>query len=220
MEIIKIDYNSPDADAVKKAAKVLESGGIVIAPTQTVYAIFGNALNEKTIDKVLRLKKRNPVKGFGLTLFPIDRIFEYVASDPLIFDIIRIFPEQPMSFALPRKKTLPEFLNPGFDSIAFHFFFSRLDEEIFGHINAPLIGTSANISGECDVNSAEKVIKYFEPAFGTSLEPELILDGGTLQKSCPSAVIKIMGKNITVERGGNISKEEMQKKLDDMISGL
>jgi L-threonylcarbamoyladenylate synthase len=220
MEIIKVDYNYPDSAVVQKAAKILESGGIVIAPTETVYAIFGNALNKETIDKVLRLKKRNPVKGFGLTLFPIDRIFEYVVSDPLIFEIIEMFPDQPMSFALSRKKTLPEFLNPGFDSIAFHFFFSRLDEEIFGHIDIPLIGTSANISGECDVNSAQKVVKYFEPTFGTPLEPDLILDGGELGVSCPSAVVKLMGKDITVVRGGNIPREEMQKKLDAMINRL
>ena len=214
LEIIKINYKKPDPQVVKKAADIIKSGGLVIAPTETVYAIFGDALNRETIEKVFQLKQRDPGKRFDLTLCPCERIYEYVEYNPLIPKILAGFPKLPISFGLPRKKTLPPFLNSGFETVSFHFFFSQLDKELFKYIDTPLIGTSANISGQPDVSSAEKVVECFSPTFGTPLEPELILDGGKLIKKNPSAIIELSGNGIKVIRGGDIGAEKLRRDLD------
>ncbi len=57
MQIIKINYKKPDPRIIKKVAKVIKKGGLVVVPTETVYAILGSGLNEKTVEKVLKLKK-------------------------------------------------------------------------------------------------------------------------------------------------------------------
>jgi L-threonylcarbamoyladenylate synthase len=125
-----------------------------------------------------------------------------------------------MSFGLPRKKTLPPFLNPGFEVVSFHFFFSQLDKELFRFLDKPLIGTSANVSGQPDVSSAEKVMEYFSPTFGTSFEPELILDGGRLAKKNPSAIIELSGSEVKVIRGGDYEPAELQKDMEEFIAGI
>jgi L-threonylcarbamoyladenylate synthase len=215
MRIIKINYKKPNPAIIKKAAGIIKNGGIVVVPTQTVYGILGNGLNEKTVGKLLKLKKRNKDKGFDLTLYPLKRVFKYVESNPLVSKILEKFPEQPLSFALPRKERLPGFLNPGFKTVAFHFFFSKLDEELFKYINTPLIGTSANISRLPATHSVGKVAEYFRHTFGFSIEPDLMLDAGELSvRRRPSAIIELAGESFRVIREGDISRKTMEKKLE------
>lgn len=216
MEIIKINYKKPDPQVVKKAADIIKLGGLVIVPTDTVYAIRGDSLNRKTLEKVLRLKQRNPVKRFLLDLYPCERIYEYAEYNPLIPKILDRFPNLSISLGLPRKKTLPAFLNPGSDIVSFRFYFSRLGKELFRYINTPLVGTSANISGQPNVFSAKAIIESFRSTFGTPLEPELILDGGELAKKSPSVIIELTKDNIKAIRGGDIGIKKLQSDLDEI----
>lgn len=214
VEVIRINYKKPDPQVFKKAAQIIKSGGLVIVPSDTVYAIFGNSLNQKTLEKVFRLKRRNPVKRFLLGLYPLERIYKYVEYNPLIPKILKRFPNLPISFGLPRKKTLPPFLNSGFELVAFRFFFNQLDKELFKHIDMPLIGTSANISGQPNIFSAREVIERFRPTVGTPEEPELILDGGEFKNTSPSIIIELPRRGTKVIRGGDIGINKLQRELD------
>lgn len=213
MQIIKIDYKNPAPQVMKKAVRILKSGGLVVVPTETVYGILGNGLNEKTVEKLLKLKKRGRDKGFDLTLYPAEKIFKYVKQTPLVGEVLKKFSGQPLSLALPRKEPLPNFLNPGYKTVAFHFFFSKIDEELFKYINTPLIGTSANISKLPDVHSVEKVAEYFRHTFGSSFEPDLILDGGELLGRKPSAIIELVGRDIKLIRRGDISRRIVEEEF-------
>jgi len=213
MKIVKINYKNPDPVVIKKAAGIIKKGGIIVVPTETVYGILGNALNRATVKKLLKLKKRGEDKRFDLTLYPVEKIFKYVEFNPLIQKIIERFPEQPLSFGLPKKKFFPAFLSPGVKMNAFHFFFSELDKELFKYISTPLIGTSANISELPDTHSIKEVAEYFRHTFGSSLEPNLILDAGKLPPRKPSAIIELVRKDIRVIRPGDISKEIIEKEL-------
>ncbi len=214
MKIVKINYKKPDPDVMRKAAGIIRKGGIVVVPTETVYGILGSGVNEKTVKKLLKLKERDKDKGFDLTLYPLKRVFKYVEPNSLVFKILEKFPEQPLSFALPRKERLPGFLNPGFKTVAFHFFFSELDKELFKYINIPLIGTSANISELPDTHSIKEVAEYFRHTFGTFLEPDLILDAGKLaKKRKPSAIIELVKNDIRIIRPGDISAEIIEKEF-------
>ncbi len=214
MQIFKVDYKNPDSRLAKMAARVIKAGGIVVVPTETVYGIYGDALNEKTVEKLLKLKKRRKDRGFDLSLQPFDKIFKYAEFSPLISEILKKFPEQPLSFALPRKESLPGFLNPGFKTVAFHFIDIKLEKKIFEYMDTPIIGTSANISELPDTNSAEEVVKYFKHTFGSFLEPDLVLDAGKLKKRKPSAIIELIGEKVRVVRAGDISKNAMEKELE------
>lgn len=199
METIKIDFNDPAAQAVKRMAEVIGQGGLVIAPTCTVYAIFADALNRKAVEKVLKLKRRSRAKGFILTLCPRKEIFKYVRPSPLIPGLLRKFPGENLSFVLPRKKALPGFLSPGSGTAAFHFFFSALDRKFFRLWRTPLIGTSANISNLPAADSCRRVLGQFRRA-GAGAMPDLVLDAGRLPPKKPSALIELKGKEFRVLR--------------------
>ncbi|HPN96398.1 MAG TPA: L-threonylcarbamoyladenylate synthase [Candidatus Moranbacteria bacterium] len=214
MDIVSFNYSNPDPATVKKVAEIIKAGGIVVVPTETVYGILGSALNKKTVKKIVQLKKRNEKKGFDLTLYPPEKIFDYAETNSLVPEIIEEFSEQPLSLALPRKKSLPDFLNPDLKTVAFHFFFSKLDEELFKYIDVPLIGTSANISNLPDTGSVEKVVDYFKNTFDRPLKPDLVLDSGKLKKRNPSAVIEILDKKIRIVRGGDLTDKVWRKRLE------
>jgi len=213
MKLIKINFKNPSRQVARQAAKTIKEGGIVVMPTDTVYAIFADALNQKTVEKVLRLKKRRKDKGFDLTMYPVKKIFKYVESNDLVPEILKKISDQPLSFALPKKKTLPDFLNPDYKTSAFHFFFSELDKEVFKYLNTPLIGTSANISKLPDTKSIEEVIKYFKHTFDSVIQPDLILDAGELSKKKPSAIIELINQEIKVIREGDMLKKELKKRI-------
>jgi L-threonylcarbamoyladenylate synthase len=214
MQIFKLDFKNPDPRLIKKMVSVIKTGGIAVVPTDTVYGICCDALNEKTVKKLLKLKKRRKDKGFNLGLYPFGRIFKYAKFNPLIPEILEKFPKQPLSFALPKKRFLPDFLNPGLATVTFHFFFSKWEKDIFKYIDTPIIGTSANISELPDTNSIDEVANYFRHTFGSRLGPDLILDGGKLKKRKASAIIELSENKIKVVREGDTSKKIIEKKLE------
>lgn len=216
MQIIKVDRKNPDIDIVKKVADVIKSGGVVIMPTDTVYGMFCDALNKKAVDKVLLLKKRDSTKGFILLLHPIDKVSSYIKPNSLILKILKSFPRQSFSFVLLRRKYLPKFLSPDTKTVAFHFFFSNFEKELFKYIDIPLIGTSANISNNPSANSTKIVIKYFKSNDSSTLVPDLILDGGKLPTNKASIIIDLTKRNAKVLRNECFSNEILENKLKEL----
>ncbi len=111
-------------------------------------------------------------------------------------------------------------MNPGFKTVAFHFFFSKWEKDIFKYIDTPIISTSANISELPDTNSINEVADYFRHTFGSSFEPDLILDGGKLTKRKPSAIIELIKDDIKIIRSGDLSKEILKKELEKIETDL
>lgn len=171
-------------DPADMAVKILRTGGTVIYPTETVYGIGANALDETCINKVFRAKRRP--SGMPLTLA--------VSSFEMLEDTARISYEDmalmkkilpgPVTFLVRRRSIVPSLLTAGSPLVGIRF----PDHEIALKLidgTGPITSTSANISG------SPPPVDYSEidPAVAESVD--LVMDGGRCRYAEPSTLVDL-----------------------------
>ncbi|MFH1551571.1 MAG: L-threonylcarbamoyladenylate synthase [bacterium] len=214
MKIVKIDYKKPDPEAVKKVADAISKGKVAIVPGDAVYTIVGDAFNLESIKKVYKMKKRDKGKAFNLGLYRHEDIAEYGEYTSLIKEIVKKFPNEPFSFAVPRnEKTVPGFLNSDYKTLAFRVPFNKVTSTLSKFHRSPVIGTSANISELKNTYSVEELMEYFRSVFGYEIKPDIVLDAGKLPVRRPSTVIEIINNKVRVIREGEIETSFLEKEI-------
>jgi tRNA threonylcarbamoyl adenosine modification protein (Sua5/YciO/YrdC/YwlC family) len=139
---------------------LLETGGVFIFPTDTVYGIGGGAWDKEALDRVRKLKQRDPSQPFTLHLPSVDKIGRFALLDDRIWRLIERFLPGPITFILPANDQAPPatVLNGkvGIRVPAHSFFQSTMEA-----VGRPLFGTSVNRSGNPPLTSMEKIIEEF-----------------------------------------------------------
>ena len=199
LNIIKVDFNNQRAitDAVKKAAEVIGKRGIVIHPTDTCYGIATDIKNEEAVKKAYKFKGRNYNKPFSIIVSSFIEFKKYGQWFSLVEETIRKNPQKMFTFVVPRKKTVPFYLNPDFSTIGIQVPKYKFSLSLLKKIGSPSIATSANVSGMANVYSIEELLIQLKK---TKNYPDLILDGGKLPFRKPSSVIEIKDKSVKVLR--------------------
>lgn len=218
MKIIKIDYNNPDLEAIKKVADVINKGGIAIVPGDAVYTMVGDAFNLESIKKIQKAKRRDRNKAFNLGLYCLDDIAIYGKFNPLIKEITKRFPKEPFTFAVSRnKETVPDFLNSGYRTLGFRVPFNKVTSALSKFHRTPVIGTSANISELKNTYSVKELMEYFRGIFGDDIEPDIVLDAGKLPDRRPSTVIEIVDNSVKLIREGEIKSDILDKEINKLV---
>lgn len=213
MRIVKIDYNNPDPIIIKKVAQIIHEGKIAVVPGDAVYTIVGDAYNLDVLKKIYAIKKREKRKPFNLGLYSLEDIALYGEYTSLIPAIVNAFPDEPFTFVVPRKDSVPAYVNPGYDSLGFRIPFNKVTSMLSRFHRSPVIGTSANLSEFDNTYSVETLTTYFNEVFGNDIMPAIVLDAGRLPGRRPSTVLKIHDTKITVIREGEIEISSMEKRI-------
>lgn len=125
---------------------ILEEGGAIILPTETVYGLFAKAMNEDAVDLVYRLKQRPRDKAMNLNVSSLEEIKYFSQNFPIFLEkVYNRFMPGPLTIILKANKNVPFWINSGLDTVGFrvpnHEKTLRLIKEV-----GPLIGPSANLS--------------------------------------------------------------------------
>lgn len=135
-------------DEMRKAYDKLNQGGIILYPTDTVWGIGCNALNAEAITRIYQLKQRNDSKSLIILLAEARDVFQYVADPhPDMVNIIQSF-DRPTTVIYRQAIGLPANLVNQDGSIAIRVIRDPFCKSLIKKIAAPLVSTSANISGE------------------------------------------------------------------------
>ena len=106
--LIKIYPENPNPKDVSKVVKVLQEGGLVIYPTDTMYAIGCDALDVRAVENICRLKGVNPEKSnLSIICYDLSNISEYAKVSNAVFKLIRDYLPGPYTFILPTNSGLP-----------------------------------------------------------------------------------------------------------------
>lgn len=203
-EILPITH--PRALAV--ALQVLNSGGLVAFPTDTVYGLGAPAFQPNAVARLYAVKGRPRTKAIPILLNDAGAL-ERVAQDipPEAWLLAEKFWPGPLTIVLARKPTVPDVVTAGGENLAVrvpnHHFALRLIEAVGGALAA----TSANPSGRPDPVTAEEVLAYLGGRI------ELILDGGRCPGGVPSTVVDVTRIPPVVIRRGAISQQEVEEQL-------
>ncbi len=196
--------------AMESAQDVLKKGGLVIVPTDTVYGIIGDARNPQVITKIFRAKKRSKTQALGIFVADQATLEEYVEI-PAVYkeSLFKCWPG-PLTGVFHSKGVLPKILEGGTGNIGIRIPRSPFIIELIQEFHAPLVQTSANISGRGSYTKSQDVREDFE---GSSLI-ELFIDGGDLPDTIPSTGVDFTRVPPRIFREGPLSKEKLEDIFD------
>ncbi|MGQ7396997.1 L-threonylcarbamoyladenylate synthase [Streptococcus suis] len=192
-----------------KLQTILENGGAVILPTETVYGLFAQALNEDAVNRVYQLKQRPRDKAMNLNVSNLNDIYFFSQNTPFFLEkLYNRFMPGPLTIILKANKNVPFWVNSGLNTVGFrlpnHEQTLRLISE-----TGPLIGPSANISG----NESGKKFSDIQAQFSVDLpgiEDDQALTG------IDSTILDLSGQKARILRQGAISREEIQKAIPEI----
>ena len=107
--LVKIYEENPNPKDVSKVVKTLQDGGLVIYPTDTVYAIGCDALNVRAVEKICRMKGVNPQKSnLSIICYDLSNLSEYAKVSNAAFKLMKRYLPGPYTFILPTSNELPK----------------------------------------------------------------------------------------------------------------
>jgi len=212
MKIVQVDLNKDYTDALTEAVSVLEAGGVIIYPTDTLYGIGCNALDEKAVKRIFEIKERHLSKPLIVMIRNSKWALELADVKKKNREILeKIWPGR-VTAVLPKKEIIPDIVTSGQKTVGLRVPDYPLIDQLLKLFGYPIISTSANISGEEPTNDINKIIDSFSKSFAR--QPDLILDAGILPKSGPSAILDLTGPRPKVSRIGPSKPEEFLKLLN------
>jgi L-threonylcarbamoyladenylate synthase len=133
---------------IKKALEVLKNGGIILYPTDTIWGIGCDATNEKSVEKIYKIKKREDSKSMLVLMENPALLDRYVDDVPEIaWDLVEVA-TTPLTVIYPNAKNLAKNLVAEDGSIGIRFTKEAFTAQLLQRFRKPLVSTSANISGE------------------------------------------------------------------------
>lgn len=181
-----IPARSPEA--INRAVECLRRGQIVVCPTDTVYGLLADATNDRAMQRVFDIKKRNKKKAVPVFVKDIAMAKKYAVMDKdMEMFLQEIWPGK-ITVALTKKKKsgLSEIVTADKKTVGLRIPNNKIISQILEKFNKPLTGTSANISGKQSTVKIEEIYNYFQDQ---ETRPDLILNAGDLVWSNPSSVI-------------------------------
>lgn len=205
--IIKIHASRVAASALKACVEAIQSGGVVVLPTDTVYGLASNAFHPEGVRKIYDLKGRSYNKPLPVFLADASQL-RLVARDilPETQTLIAAYWPGPLTLVF---KTAPMALGAtrGKATIAVRIPDHGMVRDLLDEVQVPLAVTSANKSGKRACVKGEEAVDLFKGRV------DLIVNGGICAGGRESTVVDVAHYPFTVLREGAISRAELTKRL-------
>ena len=216
-ELIKI--NSIDDEALKRAGQCIKDGGLVAFPTETVYGLGGDGLNEVAA-KNIYLAKGRPSDNPLILHINDQKMLSRIVSEvtPMAKMIMTAFCPGPITIILPKSDIVPKAVTGGLDTIAVRMPDNDIARALIKYADTPIAAPSANISGRPSPTTAQAVYKDLQSRI------DMVLDGGACQFGVESTIVDCTEDIPIILRPGAITKEMLEEifpvvKIDKAIVG-
>lgn len=202
--IIAVDPKAPDPLAISQAADLLRRGELVAFPTETVYGLGANALEEAAVRRIFEAKGRpshNPLI-VHVALVEAARALTPRWSESAE-RLARTFWPGPLTLVLPKAANVPDLVTAGLPTVGIRVPNHPVTFALLSAVELPIAAPSANRSGEVSPTTAQHVAR----SLGDRVP--LILDAGPTDIGIESTVVDVSGDNATLLRPGVISSEQL-----------
>lgn len=203
MKILKLT-TSNFKDVINESVEILKNGGVIVYPTDTCYGIGCDALNEQAIKKVFDLKEREYNKPQNIVVNSIKEINKYAHVSKKAKTFAKRFLPGPFTLVLPKKPIVLDIYSAGLPTVAIRIPNNKYCIAVTKALKAPIISTSANISGQSPAYNIDDVLVQFKDK-----KIDLIIDAGTLKNTEPSTIVDLIGKRTLILREGPIKKDDL-----------
>ncbi len=187
---------------MEKIKQELEKGGAVVLPTETVYGLFAKALDEKAVNHVYQLKRRPRDKALNLNVASLDTILNFSKNQPTYLQqLVESFLPGPLTIILEANDKVPYWVNSDLTTVGFRMPSHPVTLELIREFG-PLIGPSANISGQASGVTFKEILKDFDQEV-LGVEDDAYLTGQD------STIIDLSGSKVKILRQGSITREDI-----------
>jgi len=195
------------ASEIQTALKILQSGGIVAFPTDTVYGLGSPAFDNTAIESIYTAKDRPIEKAIPILIGDLSDLNQIAVDIPdMALGFAARFWPGPLTCVVPKKQTLPSAVSAT-PTVAVRIP-DHPDARTLLRAAGPMAVTSANISGGASPSTAQEVYDQLKGRI------PLILDGGKTQGGIPSTLVDCTGEKPVVLREGPISLSELMAALN------
>jgi len=147
--LLKLYEENPNQKEIDKVVKVLQDGGIIIYPTDTVYAMGCDALNVRAVEKICRIKDINPVKSnLSIICYDLSNISEYAKVDNTTFKLMKKNLPGAFTFILNTTSSLPK-IYKNKKTVGIRIPDNNIARELVHYLGNPIMTTS--VKGNDDV---------------------------------------------------------------------
>lgn len=190
---------------ILKAAELLQKGEVVAIPTETVYGLAANALNENAVLKIFEVKQRPHYNPLIIHIGNKNQLELYTQNIPNIaYKLIDAFWPGPLTLLLPKKSIISDLVTAGFPDVAVRMPNHKVTLELLSNLDFPLAAPSANPFGYISPTTSQHV----QNQIGEKIE--YILDGGACQKGVESTIVGFENNRVVLYRLGAITIEELE----------
>ena len=198
--------SSEDPNAINLAKALIQEGGLIAFPTDTVYGLAADPFNPGALNKIYMAKERSAEKALPVLIANMNQLKQFVPIVPeQAKHLAQAFWPGPLTLVMDKTPDLPPELTTtptiGLRMPDLDFSLRLLCA------TGPLATTSANISNNSNTRTADEVLAQLDSRV------DLILDGGQTPGMIPSTVLEVSQSNLRILRQGPISLEEIQAVL-------
>ncbi|MCQ4636739.1 L-threonylcarbamoyladenylate synthase [Anaerovorax odorimutans] len=198
---------------IKLAAQIIKDGGLVAFPTETVYGLGADALNEEAVGRVYEAKGRpsdNPMIVHVGRASDIGQLTPRLSPD--IVALIENFWPGPLTLVVKRKENVPDRTTGGLDTVGVRMPDSKIALDLITWAGCPIAAPSANISGKPSPTKAEHVIEDLNG------KVDAIIKGPDCRVGIESTVLDVSGDTPTILRPGVITAENIEAAIGKKVA--
>lgn len=191
---------------------IMRGGGLIAVPTETVYGLAGNGLDEKAVAEIYEVKGRPEVKPLSLMVHDAASMERYCENvPPQAYTLAKKFWPGPLTIVMKAKPCVPEIVRAGGETVGLRCPDHPLTLELLEKSGVPFAAPSANPSGEPSPKNADSVLKYFDGKI------DAVLDGGECGIGCESTLIDLSRTPYRILRQGALPADEIADALVDSM---
>jgi L-threonylcarbamoyladenylate synthase len=197
---------------IKKAANILQTGGLVAFPTETVYGLGADATNEAAVKKIFQAKGRPSDNPLIVHLAKMEQIGQWVKEiSPLAKRLIKHFSPGPITYVMEHQGTFAENVTAGLSTVGIRIPEHELALALLELTGIPIAAPSANRSGRPSPTSAAHVKEDLNG------KVDIILNGGSTSVGVESTVVDVTGEIPILLRPGGVTLEDLQAVVGEVI---
>ncbi len=193
------------------AAELIKRGELVGIPTETVYGLGADGLNEEAVARIYEAKGRPKDNPFILHIAEAKQMEEICHDIPeTAWRLAERFWPGPLTMVLPVRECVPKRTTAGLDTVAVRCPKTEATRELIRLAGVPIAAPSANISGKPSTTTAQHVLHDMDGRIAA------IIDGGACEVGVESTIVDLTGEVPRLLRPGGVTPEELVELLGEL----
>ena len=197
--------NDNNYTKLEQVGKMIREGGLVLFPTETVYGIGANGLNEKAVKKIYEAKGRasdNPLILHIANFEMLPQIAQNISD--IEKKLMKAFWPGPFTIILNRTKIVPDIVTAGLETVGIRMPSGIIAQKLIEYANVPIAAPSANISGRPSGTNLEDIYEELKDKM------DFIINGGNTEVGLESTVVRVINGVPHILRPGKITAEDIK----------